>query len=139
MLELISKVFAEHFNFGIEPKHFSGKSTRKGGCQNMAVAGLPDSDAARLARYSSSTTTFKHYVKDIGTFQNVVANSDVDRVTGDKLCTSSKQSGQSRGGGIQCRGAMRAVVGRGWRSAVVWGVVCSALRCGWGRALHKDL
>jgi len=90
VLELTSKVFAQHLkematHFGIDPKHFAGKSTRKGGCQNMAVAGRSDSDTARLARHSSHTTTYKHYVKDVGTFRNVFANPVADRVTVDKL------------------------------------------------------
>jgi hypothetical protein len=90
VLQLTSKVFAEHLkvmatHFGIDPKHLAGKSTRKGGAQNMAVSGRSDSEVARLTNHASIRTTMKHYVKDVGTFGNVFANPDESKVSVESL------------------------------------------------------
>lgn len=62
--------------FGMNPRCYSGKSTRKGGASSMQVSGRPDSHIVGLTGHAAITTTVVHYIRDAGLLGNTFRNSD---------------------------------------------------------------
>jgi hypothetical protein len=68
------KVMAAHF--GIDPRLYSGMSTRKGGSTGMHVAGRPDEEIADEVGHASFKTTLDHYIKDPGNRGHALRDAD---------------------------------------------------------------
>lgn len=68
------KVMAAHF--GIDPRLYSGTSTRKGGSTGMHVAGRPDEEIADEVGHASFKTTLDHYIKDPGNRGHALRDAD---------------------------------------------------------------
>jgi hypothetical protein len=77
------KSSAEHF--GLDPKYFSGKSTRGGGASSMAAADRPVEDMRKLTGHANWETTVDHYVTDVGYRGNVFRNEDRKGITTTQL------------------------------------------------------
>jgi len=70
--------------FGIDPKYYSGKSTRIGGATNMRAAGRSDADQVGLAGHHDIAMTMR-YVSAVSSRGNVLSNSQEDLPTVNQL------------------------------------------------------